>query len=50
MSEQTNNPKHECKCVGDKKVKALEKELTELKTEVTELRKQIDTLRKAVRK
>lgn len=50
MSEQLNNPKHECKCEGGKEVKALKKQVAELKSEVAELRKQIVTLRKAVRK
>lgn len=50
MSEQTNSPKQECKCIGDRKVKALEKQIAELKSEIAELHKQIATLRKAVRK
>lgn len=45
MSEQQNNPKHECKCD-----KAFKKELAELKIQIAELRKEIATLRKAVRK
>ena len=50
MSEQANSPKQECKCIGDRKVKALEKQIAELKSEIIELRKEVAILRKAVRK
>ena len=49
MSEQ-NNPKHECKCEGGKKVKALETQLADLTAKYDNFCKQIQTLRKAVRK
>lgn len=44
--KQTN----ECKCLGDKKAKALEKEIAELRTELEEIRKELTILRRAVRK
>ena len=50
MSDNQNNPKHECKCDGGKEVKALKKQVSDLKTEIAELRKEVATLRKAVRK
>lgn len=50
MSDNQNNPKHECKCEGGKELKALKKQVAELKSEIAELHKQIATLRKAVKK
>lgn len=50
MSDNQNNPKHECKCDGGKEVKALKKQVSDLKTEIAELRKEVAILRKAVRK
>lgn len=48
MSEQANNPKHECKCIGDKKVKALEKQIAKLKDEIAQLRHDLQIIRKVL--
>jgi hypothetical protein len=50
MSEQTSNPKHECKCDGGKKIKALEKQVAHLQEMLLTLAKEVASLRKAVRK
>ena len=50
MADNQNKQPNECKCLGDKKVKALEKEISELRTELEEIRKELTTLRRAVRK
>lgn len=42
--EQTND----CKCLGDKKAKALQKQITELRAEIEILKRQVAILRKAV--
>lgn len=56
MSEQSKQH-NECKCLGDKKTKALEKQIADLKSELDGVRtmmltlcKEIATLRKAVHK
>jgi hypothetical protein len=49
-TEITNNTKQECKCLGEKKAKALEKQVTELFGKIEHLEKQIAILRKAVKK
>ena len=48
MSDNQNNPKQECKCLGAKELKALKKQISDLSLEISELRKQVTTLRKAV--
>lgn len=48
--EITNNTKQECKCIGEKKAKALEKQIVELNLKIVDLEKQILILRKAVKK
>jgi hypothetical protein len=50
MSQQTSNPKQECKCEGSKKMKTLEKQVSDLYAIVADLTKEIATLRRAVRK
>jgi ribosomal protein L29 len=50
MLDNQNNQPNECKCLGDKKAKALEKKVSDIKAEIAELRKELATLRKAVRK
>ena len=50
MADNQNNQHNECKCMGDKRAKALEKQIAELKAEIAELRNQIHIIRKAVRK
>lgn len=50
MSDNQNNQHNECKCMGDKKAKALEKQIAELKAELAIIRKEVAILRKAVRK
>lgn len=50
MSDNQNNPKQECKCLGDKKAKALEKQISELKSEVAQLRKELSTIRKVLKR
>jgi ubiquinone biosynthesis protein UbiJ len=50
MAEQSNNPKHECKCDSAKDVKALKKQVADLALEIERLHKDIEILRRAVRK
>ena len=50
MSDNQNNPKHECKCEGGKELKALKKQVAELLEKIEQLQRQVATLRKAVRK
>lgn len=50
MSDNQNNPKHECKCEGGKELKALKKQVAELLEKIEHLERQVATLRKAVRK
>lgn len=50
MSDNQNNPKHECKCEGGKELKALKKQYDELFEKIEQLERQVATLRKAVRK
>lgn len=50
MSDNQNKQTNECKCVGDKKFKALEKKLVELTKKVEILEYQLSILRKAVTK
>lgn len=48
--EQNSTQEHECKCLGDKKIKSLENKITSLRHELLELRKELWILRKAVKK
>lgn len=48
MSEQKQH--NDCKCLGEKKAKALEKQIAELTQKIENLERQVSTLRKAVRK
>lgn len=50
MSDNQNNPKHECKCQGSKEVKALKKQVAELGKKVETLEKQLITFRKVLTK
>ena len=50
MSDNQNKQPNECKCIGNKELKALKKEIAELKSEMAQLHKEISILRKAVRK
>ena len=50
MSDNQNKQTNECKCIGNKELKALKKQIAELFGKVEQLEKQISTLRKAVRK
>jgi prefoldin subunit 5 len=50
MSDNQNNPKHECKCNSAKELKALKKQYDELLEKIEQLQRQVATLRKAVRK
>ena len=47
---QSNQPKHECKCEGGKEIKALKKQVSELGKKVETLEKQLITLRKVLTK
>ena len=50
MSDNKNNPKHECKCEGGKELKAVKKQVAELNQKIENLEQKVATLRKAVRK
>jgi hypothetical protein len=50
MSQQTSNPKHECKCEGGKELKALKKQVVDLNKKVEELEKQLTIFRKVLTK
>lgn len=50
MSDNQNKQTNECKCLGDKKVKALEKQIAELKSETAQLRKELSTIRKVLKR
>lgn len=47
MSEQSKSS-NECKCLGDKKVKALEKQIAELKSEIAQFRNELKIIRKVL--
>lgn len=46
----SDNQSNECKCLGAKKAKMLEKEISELKSIVDKLNKEIELLRKAIKR
>lgn len=48
MSDNQNKQPNECKCMGDKRAKALEKQIAELGKKVDTLEKQLVTLRKVL--
>ena len=48
MSDNQNKQPNECKCIGDKKAKALEKQIAELKFEITQLRNELQIIRKVL--
>ena len=50
MSDNQSKQPNECKCVGDKKVKALEKQIADLGKKVETLEKQLITFRKVLTK
>jgi prefoldin subunit 5 len=50
MSDNQNNPKHECKCDGGKEIKAIKKKVAELLGKIENLENEIATLRKAITK
>ena len=49
MQEQESKQPHECQCIGNKKVKKLEKEIEQLKAEIELLKKSLQRVRKAIR-
>lgn len=51
MADNKNNQsKQECKCQGNKDLKAIQQQVLEMKDEIQNLHKEIERLRKAVRK
>ena len=50
MSDNQNKQPNECKCIGDKKAKALEKQIAELGKKVETLEKQLNIFRKVLTK
>ena len=50
MSDNQNNPKQECKCLGAKELKTLKKQIADLGKKVETLEKQLITFRKVITK
>ena len=49
MQEQESKQTHECQCIGNKKLKKLEKEIEQLKAEIEILKNSIQRIRKAIK-
>lgn len=49
MQEQENKQTNECQCVGNKKIKKLEKEIADLREKVIILEKSLQRIRSALK-
>lgn len=48
MSDNQNKQPNECKCMGDKRAKSIEKQIVELKSEIAQLRNELQIIRKVL--
>lgn len=48
MSDNPNKQPNECKCLGDKKAKALEKQIADLKSEIAQFHNELQIIRKVL--
>ena len=48
MSQQQNKHNDDCKCIGEKRAKSLEKQIDELRVQLDKIAKELRTLRKAI--